>query len=175
MWKKGELEEGPGAVSPAAQPSSRQTAPTGGRREPATIGPSITIKGEVSGDEDLMIQGKVDGTVTLHQHNVTIGQEGRVKADVAGKIVVVEGEVEGDLRGAEQVVLRRSARVKGNISAPRVSLEDGAGFRGGIDMNEAGAKASAPAVFPADHSSRGREAKASGGTVDAPKGEASKA
>lgn len=174
MWKKDELQEGSGAASTVAPSTPRPATAPGGRREPATIGPSITIKGDVSGDEDLIIQGKVDGTVTLHQHNVTVGQEGRVKADVTGKIVVVEGQVDGDLHGAEQVVLRRSARVTGNIASPRVSLEDGARFRGGIDMQDAGGKGSVPAVFPTDHSSRGGNAKASGGTVEAPKGEASK-
>ena len=102
------------------------------------IGPSITIKGDVSGDEDLIIQGRIDGKVDLAQHNVTIGEDGRVKADVHGRTVIVEGEVEGDLRAQEQIILRHTAKVQGSIAAPRVSLEDGAVFRGGIEMDASG-------------------------------------
>ena len=102
------------------------------------IGPSITINGDVSGDEDLVIQGRIEGKVHLAQHNVTIGPEGRVKADVHGRTVVVEGEVEGNLRGQEQIILRHTAKVEGSIAAPRVSLEDGASFRGGIEMDVSG-------------------------------------
>jgi cytoskeletal protein CcmA (bactofilin family) len=102
------------------------------------IGPSITIKGDVSGDEDLVIQGRIEGKVNLAQHNVTIGSDGRVKADVHGRTVVVEGEVEGDLRAQEQIILRHTAKVQGSIAAPRVSLEDGAVFRGGIEMDASG-------------------------------------
>jgi cytoskeletal protein CcmA (bactofilin family) len=102
------------------------------------IGPSITIKGDVSGDEDLIIQGRIEGKVDLAQHNVTIGADGRVKADVYGRTVIVEGEVEGDLHGQEQIILRETAKVQGSIAAPRVSLEDGAVFRGGIEMDSSG-------------------------------------
>ena len=102
---------------------------------PAVIGPSITIKGDVTGDEDLMIQGRVEGSVDLTQHNVTIGTSGRVKAGVHGRLVVVEGEVEGDLVATEQIILRNTAKVEGSLSAPRVALEDGAVFRGGIEMD----------------------------------------
>jgi len=145
-----------GSETSAPQPRSTQTA--GGRTPaprkgggPAMIGPSITIKGDVSGDEDLVIHGRIEGKVNLAQHNVTIGPEGRVKADVHGRTVVVEGEVEGNLRAQEQIILRHTAKVEGSIAAPRVSLEDGAVFRGGIEMDASGKppkpadeKASAP-------------------------------
>jgi cytoskeletal protein CcmA (bactofilin family) len=139
MWKMGDNHQPERPPRPGEQPprpvagKSPSASKQGG---PATIGPSITIKGEVSGDEDLVIQGRIEGSVTLKKNHVTVGADGRVKADVFGKSVVVEGEVEGDLRGADHVVLRRSARVQGNISAPRVTLEDGASFRGGIDMQD---------------------------------------
>lgn len=111
----------------------------GGRRgvEQATIGSSIKIRGEVAGDEDLVIQGHVDGSVDLDQNAVTVGPDGEVTADITGRIITVEGSVEGDLTAEEQIVLRSSARVKGDISAPRVVLEDGARFRGGVEMGEA--------------------------------------
>lgn len=141
MWKRGELDESGEPMAQPATPSTPTSAasPTGSgmkRAGSATIGPSIKIKGDVTGDEDLVIQGRIDGTVDLKKHNVTVGPEGRVKANVFGRSVIVEGEVEGDLQGDEQIVLRRTAKVQGNIAAPRVTLEDGATFRGGIDMQE---------------------------------------
>lgn len=82
-----------------------------------------------------MIQGRVDGTVDLEKHNVTVGPEGRVKADITGRTVTIEGEVEGNVRGQEQVALRSASKVTGDIVAPRVVLEDGASFLGSIDMS----------------------------------------
>jgi cytoskeletal protein CcmA (bactofilin family) len=102
----------------------------------ATIGRSITLRGDVTGDEDLLIQGHVEGTVDLHQHSVTVGSEGEVVASILGRVVTVEGRVEGNISGTEQVVLRSSALVKGDIRAPRVVLENGARFRGLVDMGE---------------------------------------
>ncbi|CAN5784876.1 hypothetical protein BH23GEM9_BH23GEM9_29200 [soil metagenome] len=137
MWKKEEAQERaeahPERTTP--QPEPRQPSPSS-RGERATIGPSISIRGDVTGDEDLLIQGRVEGSVELKQHAITIGPEGNVKADISGRVVTVEGTVEGNLRADEQVVLRSAARVIGDISAPRVILEDGAYFRGGVDMAE---------------------------------------
>jgi cytoskeletal protein CcmA (bactofilin family) len=99
----------------------------------------------VTGDEDLLIQGRVDGSVDLKQHSVTVGREGEVKANIIGRVVTVEGKVEGNLSADEQVILRASATVQGDISAPRVVLEDGARFRGGVDMGEAALKKAASA------------------------------
>jgi len=136
MWKK---DEQPDAGQPASRlegtsPRIESASPTRGGTEQATIGPSITIRGEVTGDEDLLIQGRVDGSVDLKQHKVTVGQNGQVKAGIAARVVTIEGKVEGDLIAEEQVILRSSARVEGDIAAPRVTLEDGATFRGGVDM-----------------------------------------
>ena len=102
--------------------------------ERAVIGPSITIKGDVTGEEDLVIQGRVEGKVDLAQHNVTVGSNGRIKANIFGRSVTVEGEVEGDLHAEEQIAIRKSGKVRGNVSAPRVTIEDGAMFKGAIDM-----------------------------------------
>src|SRR5690606_13846291 len=98
------------------------------------IGESITIQGDLSGKEDLTILGRVQGKVDVEGNSVTIGQSGFVKADVYGKSVIVEGRVEGNLFGGEQIVLRSTGHVHGNLTAPRVSLEDGAQFKGAIDM-----------------------------------------
>jgi cytoskeletal protein CcmA (bactofilin family) len=151
MWKKGESESEGGRVmadsSGVPNRITEERSPKG-QRGSATIGPSITIKGDVTGDEDLVIQGRIEGTVTLKKHNVVVGPEGNVRANVDGRSVTVEGEVVGDLHGQEQVVLRTTAKVEGNIKAPRVTLEDGARFRGGIDMGEGVAPAPEPRKEP---------------------------
>ena len=90
----------------------------------------------MSGDEDLLIQGKVEGSVHLKQHSITVGPDGEVKASIVGRVITVEGRVEGNLTAEEQVVLEGSARVQGDIAAPRLVLEDGSRFRGGVDMGE---------------------------------------
>ncbi len=127
-----------GDYQPPEQPATNIPVPRGNpvdaRRENATIGPSISIKGDLTGEEDLLIQGRVEGKVDLKQNNVTIGKNGRVKADIFGKLVTVEGEVEGNLFGQDQIIVRGTGDVRGNISAPRVSIEDGAKFKGSIDM-----------------------------------------
>lgn len=99
------------------------------------IGPSIKIKGDVSGDEDLLIQGKVEGTINLGAHEVSVGQSGHVNADIKAKVIKIDGEVTGDITGTEKVVISKAGNVRGNIVAPRVTLEDGAIFKGSIDMD----------------------------------------
>jgi len=147
MWKKDDEPKHstatPFVAATTPSPERPRPSPTPAPRgEQATIGRSITINGDVSGDEDLVIQGRIEGTVNLQQHNVTIGPEGRVKANISGRTVTIEGEVEGDVRGAEQVALRSASKVHGDIVAPRVVLEDGATFLGSIDMS---GKAGSPA------------------------------
>ena len=141
MWKKEEPPEPVAARRPEAALSVEQVPPPKASGARATIGRSIAINGEVTGDEDLLIQGRVDGSVTLKQNAVTVGPEGEVKADIGARVITVEGKVDGNLSAQEQVILRGSARVQGNITAPRVVLEDGARFRGGVDMGEAPAEA----------------------------------
>jgi cytoskeletal protein CcmA (bactofilin family) len=153
MWKKEEQDtERPAARAETAAAAQRPTRHASSS-ERATIGRSISIRGDVTGDEDLLIQGRVDGSVDLSDHAVTVGPDGEVKASIVGRVVVVEGAVEGNLRADEQVVLRSSAHVQGDIEAPRVILEDGARFRGGVDMGEPDARrkpaaASRPAEAP---------------------------
>lgn len=102
----------------------------------AVIGPSIQINGDLRGEEDLIIQGEVHGTIQLKQHSLTVGSEGKVFASVYAHTIVIEGKVEGDLYGSERVAIKRSADVRGNIYSPRVSLEDGGRFKGMIEMDE---------------------------------------
>ena len=99
------------------------------------IGPSIVIKGTVSGDEDLLVHGRVEGSIDLGAHEVSVGESGRVTADINAKVVKIDGEVTGDITGNEKVVISKSGNVRGNIVAPRVTLEDGAVFKGSIDMD----------------------------------------
>ncbi len=104
-------------------------------RSTAVIGSTIKVKGEVSGEENLIVEGTVEGSVSLKGHDLTIGQKGRVDADLSATTVKVEGQVTGDINGAEKVIITKSGRVLGNIVAPRVTLEDGAKFKGSIDMD----------------------------------------
>ena len=101
----------------------------------ATIGPSIYIKGDLTGEEDLIIQGHVEGTINLKQNNLTIGQDGKISANIFARSVTVEGTLKGDIYGEEKVVIKKSGDVNGNVTAPRVSLEDGARFKGSMDMD----------------------------------------
>jgi cytoskeletal protein CcmA (bactofilin family) len=132
MWKKNEPQSRspqPAPQSPVAQPPEPVV-----RKETAVIGPTITVKGEISGKEDLEIQGTLEGTIKMKKHRVTVGDKGRIKADVHAKSIHVAGEVEGNLFGDDEVVLRESGKLLGNITAARVTLEDGSKFKGSIDM-----------------------------------------
>ena len=138
MWNKKEETNPPAPSSPgvAAAPSQRSSSGSGSRG-PAIIGPSIQIKGDVSGGEDLLVEGNVEGEISLKQHNVIIGKSGKAKADIYGKTIRVEGEVRGNLFGSDSVVIQATGKVSGNITAPRVSLENGSTFKGSIDMGAA--------------------------------------
>ena len=128
MWKKPKDENSKPKSPPLGKSPIEQS------KEQAVIGPSIIIKGELSGEEDLMIQGRVEGTIELKNNNVTVGRTGHIKADIYGKVISIEGEVQGNLFGEEKVVIRESGVVRGNMRTPRFSLEDGARFKGSIDM-----------------------------------------
>ena len=112
-------------------------------RSASVLGPTLKFKGELSADEDLLIQGTVEGTIR-HTSSLTIGESGHVKADTSAEYIVVEGSVDGDLHGVKSVKVRESAKINGNISSPSVSLVEGATFNGTVDMSgEAPAKRAA--------------------------------
>ncbi len=115
----------------AGAPASRNR----GSGSPAVIGATIRVKGEVSGEEDLVVEGTVEGTISLEKHDLTVGPSAHVLADVTAKVVRIEGEVIGDVRGIERVTISQAGRMQGNLSAPRVVVEDGAKFRGTIEMD----------------------------------------
>jgi cytoskeletal protein CcmA (bactofilin family) len=114
--------------------TSSPSAPASSGRA-AVIGPGIYINGDISGDENLIIEGRVDGKIRLDANQIDIGQNGRVNADITAKVIKIAGEVRGDLTGMEKVVISSSGNVHGNIVAPRMTLEDGAIFKGSIDMD----------------------------------------
>ncbi len=147
-------ERRPAETEQAPRPTARASA--GG---PAVIGPSIHVDGKLKGDEDLIIEGKVKGSVELKNNSVTIGSQGDVQAEIHAHTIYVDGRMDGDLVASEQVVIRKSARVKGSVTSPRVSLEDGAQFNGTIDMDS-----QSPALSKPSADQKRPEPAASGGT-----------
>jgi cytoskeletal protein CcmA (bactofilin family) len=103
------------------------------------IGKSVVIKGELNGSEDLTIEGHVEGTIQLRDHVLTIGPNGRIKAQVFAKSVIVLGEVTGNVTASDKVDIRDNGSVDGDIIAPRVAIAEGAHFRGSVDMQRKGA------------------------------------
>ena len=168
MWKKNEARPYTPQVSsppPSVNPSERPS-----RSGLATIGPSITIKGELTGQEDLEIQGKVEGTITLKKNRVMVSESGRVKADIHAKSIRVGGEVSGNLLGDDEVIILRTGRVEGDIKASRVVLEDGSKFKGSIDMEPKGdsKSGSADAATKTQSPENGRYKEASLGQGSSP-------
>ena len=112
-------------------------------RDVVNIGKSVVIKGELNGSEDLTIEGQVEGTIELRQHVLTIGPNGKIKAQVFAKSVVVLGEVIGNVTATDKVNIRENGSVDGDITAPRVAIAEGAHFRGSIDMQRQAAQTDA--------------------------------
>jgi len=112
-----------------------KTAAAAAMGKTALIGTGIHVNGDISGSENLVIEGKVEGKINLGGSQVHIGESGKVAADIVAKNVKVDGTLQGDVDGKERVVITKSGRVRGNITAPRVMLEDGAVFKGSIDIN----------------------------------------
>jgi cytoskeletal protein CcmA (bactofilin family) len=128
------------------------------RNDRTVIGPSIVIKGDLSGEEDVLVEGRVEGKIEFNQNALTIGTSGKVKADLFGRTITIEGHVDGNLFAREQAVVRPSGTVHGNITAPRVVLEDGAKFKGGIDMDSK--EPARPAVAPSSSAAASSPAQA---------------
>jgi cytoskeletal protein CcmA (bactofilin family) len=110
------------------------------RADVAHIGKSVIIRGELSGSEDLYLDGEVEGNIDLHNHNLVIGPNGRVRANVHAKDVVIHGKVDGNITGVDKVELKKSALLNGDINTQRIVIEDGAFFKGSIDIRKDGAK-----------------------------------
>jgi cytoskeletal protein CcmA (bactofilin family) len=151
MWKRDEsVRPASGQPTTAPQPHAPIAAGTSGPRSDAShsmekdivnIGKSVVIKGELNGSEDLTIEGHVEGTIQLRDHVLTIGPNGKIKAQVFAKSVIVLGEVTGNVTASDKVDIRDNGSVDGDIISPRVAIAEGAHFRGSVDMQR---KAAAP-------------------------------
>ena len=126
--------------APAFDPPRPAAAPTG---EQATIGKGLYIKGEITGTESLFIDGKVDGSVMLPGNRVTVGRNGQVSASITAREIVVLGKVKGNITATDRVDIRAEGALTGDVAAARISIEDGAFFKGGIDIRKPDAKAPA--------------------------------
>jgi cytoskeletal protein CcmA (bactofilin family) len=124
----------------------------------SVLGPTLKFRGELSAQEDLIVQGSVEGSIT-HTQSLTIGAEGSMKGDIRARVIVIEGKVEGDLYATESVNIRATAKVKGNVFAPRVGIAEGAFFQGKVEMQPSGAAVQ-------EHSARQRQAAMSATALD---------
>ena len=111
----------------------------------ALIGKSVVIKGELSGSEDLYVDGHVEGKIELRNHSLTVGPNGNVKAEVSAKAVVIQGKLDGTVNASERVELRKSAVVNGDVTTQRIAIEEGAFLKGKVDVQKEAGKAAAPA------------------------------
>ena len=162
MWKRDESVKPatPSAPAPVASSAPVPAAPAPSEPRVAkierdnvqigSIGKSVIIKGELSGSEDLTIEGQVEGKIDLKDNVLTIGPNGKIRAEVFAKSVVVLGEVAGNVTASEKVDIRDNGSVDGDIASPRVAIAEGAHFRGSVDMQRGAAKPAAkPAAPPA--------------------------
>ena len=145
MWKRDETvrAESPvlsadlvkaGTRVSASVASSGDVSSSSHRQDIVNIGKSVIIKGELSGSEDLIIEGKVNGQIELPDHLLTIGPNGKIKATIHAKSVAVMGHVIGNISASDKINIRENGRVEGDINAPIVAIAEGAQFRGSIDM-----------------------------------------
>jgi len=163
MWRKedgrqpnpNEISTGPVASTtpsstPASQPPKTASTPASASVSPnavACLSQGIRIKGEITGSEDLFIDGNVEGKVNFQNSVLTVGPNATVKADITAREIVVRGRVHGKLEGADRVQLWSSARVEGDVRADRVSIEEGAEIRGKMEAGKAPARAAEPPAF----------------------------
>jgi len=179
MWKS-RSDEKP-VTPPAAQPAAPSVTPIAKevrsmeipksmdfKADVAHIGKSVLIKGELSGSEDLYLDGEVEGNIELRDHSLTVGPNGRVRANVHARDVVVHGKVDGNIQGTERVELKRSAVLMGDIATQRIVIEDGAFFKGAIDIKKEGKSDSRPekreATMAASASYSGTSSSSSSGS-----------
>ncbi|HEX3950012.1 MAG TPA: polymer-forming cytoskeletal protein [Steroidobacteraceae bacterium] len=142
----------PRSAEPRSAEPPRTPEPKGaeGAVRASVLGPTLRFRGELSAQEDLIVQGGVEGSIT-HTQNLTIGTDGTMKGDIRARVIVIDGKVEGDLYATESVNIRATAKVKGNVFAPRVGISEGAFFQGQIEMQPSGAAVQ-------EHSTRLRQA-----------------
>jgi cytoskeletal protein CcmA (bactofilin family) len=138
------------AAPRAAEPRAIEVRAPEAAPRASVLGPTLRFRGELSAQEDLIIQGSVEGSIT-HTQSLTVGTDGSMKGDIRARVIVIDGKVEGDLYATESVNIRATAKVKGNVFAPRVGITEGAFFQGQIEMQPSGAAVQ-------EHSARLRQA-----------------
>jgi cytoskeletal protein CcmA (bactofilin family) len=134
----------------AAEPRAPEARAPETASKASVLGPTLRFRGELSAQEDLIIQGSVEGSIT-HTQSLTVGTDGTMKGDIRARVIVIDGKVEGDMYATESVNIRATAKVKGNVFAPRVGITEGAFFQGQIEMQPSGAAVQ-------EHSARLRQA-----------------
>ncbi|WP_339866360.1 polymer-forming cytoskeletal protein [Pseudohongiella nitratireducens] len=132
-----------GHSTPSPTPAPTSSAPASVSSKSAVLGATIKVKGDISGEENLLIEGQVEGSVSLSSHELTIGKTGKLNANLTAKTIRIDGEVDGDITGKEKVVVTSTSQIKGNIVTPKMTLEEGARFKGTIDIDPAHANSSA--------------------------------
>src|SRR6267154_303456 len=147
MWTKQQTQAEPPAVSPATKPATPFGAPSGARsssspaRNPARLGSSLQIKGHITGTEDLQIDGKVEGSITLRGHQLTVGSTAQLNSEIHAGEVIVYGKVIGNVHSRDRVDVKTDGSITGDISTARISIEDGAHFKGRIEIDPAKSQA----------------------------------
>lgn len=146
----------PAPPPPTIEPA-RPAPPVG---EQATIGKGLSIKGEINGTESLFIDGKVEGSINLPGNRVTVGRNGHVSASVIAREIVILGKIRGNITASDRVDIRAEGALTGDVAAARISIEDGAYFKGGIDIRKPDAKPEAKPAAPVTAASAAEPAKA---------------
>jgi cytoskeletal protein CcmA (bactofilin family) len=152
MWKRDEAVKPAVQPNPGTPPAAQQLAATFSpqpdsrriERDLVNIGKSVVIKGELTGSEDLTIEGQVDGKIELKDHTLTVGPNGKIKAQLFAKSVIVLGEVNGNVTASDKVDIRDGGSVDGDLVSPRIAIAEGAHFRGSVDMQRRGPQPSRP-------------------------------
>ncbi len=146
MWQTLDNGKNPNAPSQPAQGSNSLSAQLRTTPEQATIGRSLVIKGEIIGSESLYIDGKVEGTITLTDNRVTVGRNGNVAANITAKELVIMGKVRGNVTVSDRLDIRAEGTMTGDVVAHRLSIEDGAFFKGSVDLKRSEQKLNADAA-----------------------------
>ena len=134
----------PKVESPKTEATPKVANPISTNQNPTVLGRSVVSRGEISAAEDLMIEGQFDGTINMKDHCLTVGTNGQVKAEIQARQVIIHGTVNGNITAREKVEIRRTGRVQGDLTAAGVAIEDGAYFKGSIEIqrDEVGATTS---------------------------------
>ena len=120
--------------TPMPEPTSRVILPPSREPHRTVLGPSVTLRGELTGDEDLLIEGQFDGSIHLRDHCLTVGAQGQVKADIEVSRAVIQGAITGNITARDRIEIHKTGKVMGDLVAPGIAIEDGAYFKGSIEI-----------------------------------------